>query len=128
MSNTKNIKFNTIEEAIREIQNGRMVVVVDDKDRENEGDLVIAAEKITPETVNFMITHARGLVCVPMTQERLDEISLPQMVEYNRESMKTAFTISVDAHTKFVCKIWIRLLRQRGSRIPKQYSRRPICH
>ncbi|NQT30002.1 MAG: bifunctional 3,4-dihydroxy-2-butanone-4-phosphate synthase/GTP cyclohydrolase II [Candidatus Saganbacteria bacterium] len=101
MSTTPKINFNTIEEAIREIENGRMVVVVDDKDRENEGDLVIAAEKITPEAINFMITHARGLVCVPMTEERLNEISLPQMVEYNRESMKTAFTISVDAHTKF---------------------------
>lgn len=94
-------KFNTIEEAIEAVQNGRMVIVVDDKDRENEGDLVIAAEKITPEAVNFMITHAKGLVCVPMTGERLDELELRQMVEENRESMRTAFTVSVDAHPKF---------------------------
>lgn len=95
------IKFNTIEEAIADIQNGRLVIVVDDADRENEGDLVIAAEKITPESVNFMISHAKGLVCVPMTGERLDELELRQMVENNRESMRTAFTVSVDAHSRF---------------------------
>lgn len=95
------IKFNTIEEAIADIQNGRLVIVVDDADRENEGDLVIAAEKITPESVNFMISHAKGLVCVPMTGERLDELELRQMVENNRESMRTAFTVSVNAHSRF---------------------------
>lgn len=94
-------KFNKIEEAIEDIRNGRMVIVVDDKDRENEGDLVMAAEKVTPEAINFMITHGRGLVCVPMTEERLNELTIPQMVEYNREAMKTAFTISVDAASKF---------------------------
>lgn len=93
--------MNKIEEAIKDIQNGRMVIVVDDADRENEGDLVIAAEKITPEAVNFMITHARGLVCVPIAGERLDELELRQMVDNNRETMKTAFTVSVDAHPKF---------------------------
>jgi len=93
--------FNTIEEAITDIQNGKLVVVVDDADRENEGDLVIAAEKITPEAVNFMITHAKGLVCVPMTGERLDALELHQMVDNNNESMKTAFTVSVDAHARF---------------------------
>src|SRR3989338_8433042 len=92
--------FNRIEEAIADIQNGKMVIVVDDHDRENEGDLVVAAEKITPETVNFMITHARGLVCVPMTGERLDELELRQMVEVNRETMRTAFTVSVDAQPR----------------------------
>jgi len=94
-------KFNKIEEAIEDIQNGKMVVVVDDKDRENEGDLVIAAEKITPEAVNFMITNARGLVCIPMLGSRLDELELRQMVDENRESMRTAFTVSVDASPKF---------------------------
>jgi 3,4-dihydroxy 2-butanone 4-phosphate synthase/GTP cyclohydrolase II len=94
-------KFNTIEEAIDSIRNGKIVIVVDDKDRENEGDLVMAAEKITPEAVNFMISYGRGLVCVPMLEERLNELALPQMVEYNRESMKTAFTVSVDAHSKY---------------------------
>jgi 3,4-dihydroxy 2-butanone 4-phosphate synthase/GTP cyclohydrolase II len=100
MQNAK-IIFNRIEEAIEDIRNGKMVIVVDDKDRENEGDLVMAAEKVTPEAINFMITHGRGLVCVPMTAERLNELSLPQMVELNRESMKTAFTVSVDASPKF---------------------------
>jgi len=93
--------FNSIEEAIQDIQNGRMVIVVDDADRENEGDLVMAAEKITPEAINFMISHAKGLVCVPMTGDRLEEMGLRPMVEDNRESMHTAFTISVDAHPRF---------------------------
>ncbi len=90
-----------IEEAIADIQNGRMVVVVDDADRENEGDLVIAAEKVTPAAVNFMITHAKGLVCIPMTGDRLDELELRQMVDNNQESMRTAFTVSVDAAQRF---------------------------
>ncbi|OGC29436.1 bifunctional 3,4-dihydroxy-2-butanone 4-phosphate synthase/GTP cyclohydrolase II [candidate division WOR-1 bacterium RIFOXYB2_FULL_48_7] len=94
------IKFNTIEEAIREIQNGRMVVVVDDADRENEGDLVIAAEKITPDSINFMISQAKGLVCIPISGERLDQLELRQMVDDNREPLKTAFTVSVDASPK----------------------------
>lgn len=90
-----------IEEAIIAIQNGKMVVVVDDRDRENEGDLVMAAEKVTPKAVNFMITHGKGLVCVPMTGERLDKLKLRQMVNENQESMRTAFTVSVDAQPKF---------------------------
>jgi len=94
-------KFNTIDEAIEDIQNGKMVIVVDDQDRENEGDLVIAAEKITPEAVNFMITHAKGLVCVPMAGDKLDKLDLRQMVEKNQETMRTAFTVSVDAHPRF---------------------------
>lgn len=91
------IKFNTIEEAIEDIRNGRMVVVVDDEDRENEGDLIIAAEKVTPEAINFMATHARGLICVPMEGRRLDELELNPMVSQNTETMGTAFTVSVDA-------------------------------
>lgn len=94
------IKFNTIKEAIEDIQNGKMVIVVDDSDRENEGDLVIAAEKITPEAVNFMITHGKGLVCIPMNGDRLDQLELRQMVDRNQESMRTAFTVSVDAGQK----------------------------
>ena len=101
MKKANQIKFNNIEEAVRDIQNGKMIIVVDDKDRENEGDLVMAAEKVTPEAINFMITHGRGLVCVPMTEEKLNELALPQMVEYNREAMKTAFTISVDAVSRY---------------------------
>ncbi|OGC23922.1 bifunctional 3,4-dihydroxy-2-butanone 4-phosphate synthase/GTP cyclohydrolase II [candidate division WOR-1 bacterium RIFOXYB2_FULL_42_35] len=97
----KQIKFNTIEEALKDIQNGKLVIVVDDRDRENEGDLVMAAEKVTPKAVNFMISLAKGLVCVPMTGERLDQLDLKQMVDKNTETMRTAFTISVDAQPKF---------------------------
>lgn len=89
--------FNTIEEAIEDLQAGRMVVVVDDEDRENEGDLVMAASKATPETVNFMIRYARGLVCAPLTSERVKELDLPQMVSRNTDPHCTAFTVSVDA-------------------------------
>jgi 3,4-dihydroxy 2-butanone 4-phosphate synthase/GTP cyclohydrolase II len=93
--------FNTIQEALDAIANGRMVVVLDDQGRENEGDLIIAAEKVTPEAINFMITYGRGLVCAPLTAERLAELGLPQMVARNTDSLKTAFTISVDAAPKF---------------------------
>ncbi|GHK02998.1 bifunctional 3,4-dihydroxy-2-butanone-4-phosphate synthase/GTP cyclohydrolase II [Streptomyces sp. NPDC003753] len=86
-----------VEQAVADIAAGRPVVVVDDEDRENEGDLVIAAEKITPEIVAFMMSECRGLICVPMEGEELDRLGLPQMVDENNESMKTAFTVSVDA-------------------------------
>jgi 3,4-dihydroxy 2-butanone 4-phosphate synthase/GTP cyclohydrolase II len=89
--------FSTIPEAIEEIRQGRMVVVVDDADRENEGDLVMAASCATPDAINFMAQHGRGLICVPMTGERLDALNLPQMVEVSQDSMRTAFTVSVDA-------------------------------
>ncbi|MBU0672093.1 MAG: bifunctional 3,4-dihydroxy-2-butanone-4-phosphate synthase/GTP cyclohydrolase II [Candidatus Margulisbacteria bacterium] len=101
MASSNKIKYNTIDEAIEAVANGKIIIVVDDKDRENEGDLVMAAEKVTPNAINFMITHGRGLVCVPMTSERLNELGLPQMVDENRESMKTAFTVSVDAAPSF---------------------------
>ncbi|MFZ5639164.1 MAG: bifunctional 3,4-dihydroxy-2-butanone-4-phosphate synthase/GTP cyclohydrolase II [Bacillota bacterium] len=91
------MKFNTIEEAIEEIRQGRMLVVVDDEDRENEGDLLMAAEKATSDDINFMAMHGRGLICVPMTGERLDELELPAMVGTNTDSHETAFTVSVDA-------------------------------
>ncbi|WP_434512428.1 bifunctional 3,4-dihydroxy-2-butanone-4-phosphate synthase/GTP cyclohydrolase II [Desulfitobacterium sp. AusDCA] len=91
--------FNTVEEAIEEIKQGRMIVVVDDEDRENEGDLVLAAEKVTPEAINFMVKHARGLVCVPMTGERLSALKLDQMVAHNSDPKGTAFTVSVDSET-----------------------------
>ncbi|MBA1334180.1 MAG: 3,4-dihydroxy-2-butanone 4-phosphate synthase / GTP cyclohydrolase II [Firmicutes bacterium] len=89
-------EFSTIEEAVEDIKQGRMVVVVDDEDRENEGDLVMAAEKVTPEAVNFMVKHARGLVCVPMLRERLDELDIRPMVSNNTDPKETAFTVSVD--------------------------------
>lgn len=92
-------EFNTIEEAIEEIRAGRMVIVVDDEDRENEGDLVIAAEKVTPEAINFMATYGKGLICMPVIGERLDELEIQPMVSQNTDSLETAFTVSVDAAT-----------------------------
>lgn len=91
------MKLNKIEEAIKDIQSGRMVIVVDDKKRENEGDLVMAASKVTPQSINFMISKGKGLVCVPITEERALELELSQMVSKNSEKMRTAFTESVDA-------------------------------
>ncbi|MFQ5693217.1 MAG: bifunctional 3,4-dihydroxy-2-butanone-4-phosphate synthase/GTP cyclohydrolase II, partial [Nitrospinota bacterium] len=89
--------FATIDEAILEIREGRMVILVDDEDRENEGDLTMAAEMITPEAVNFMAVHGRGLICVSLTNQRADELDLPPMVPENTARLGTAFTISVDA-------------------------------
>jgi 3,4-dihydroxy 2-butanone 4-phosphate synthase / GTP cyclohydrolase II len=90
-------QFDPIEEVLAEIRAGRMVIVTDDADRENEGDLVMAAEKITPEAVNFMATHGRGLICAPITEERAAQLGLQRMVLDNRESQKTDFTVPVDA-------------------------------
>jgi 3,4-dihydroxy 2-butanone 4-phosphate synthase/GTP cyclohydrolase II len=89
--------FATIEEGVEEIRQGRILLVVDDEDRENEGDFVMAAEKATPEAVNFMATHGRGLICMPMTAERLDELKIGMMVAENTAPMGTAFTVTVDA-------------------------------
>ena len=89
--------FASIEEAIPAFRDGRMIIVVDDEDRENEGDLTIAAEKVTPEAINFMATHGRGLICMPMTEERLDELDLPLMVAHNTTSFDTAFCVSIEA-------------------------------
>ena len=86
-----------IDDAVADIRAGRMVIVVDDEDRENEGDLIFAAEKVTPELIGFMVRYCSGVICVPMESERLAELSLPQMSPENSESMRTAFTISVDA-------------------------------
>lgn len=85
-----------IEDAITAIGRGEIVVVVDDRDRENEGDLLVASEKVTPEAIAFMMKHARGLICVPMEGERLDELDIPLMVPNNTEMLRTAFTVSVD--------------------------------
>lgn len=90
-------QFNTIEEAIEDIKQGKMIVVVDDEDRENEGDLVAAAECITPEIINFMAKYGRGLICLPMTEARIGELELPQMVSKNTDDFSTAFTISIDS-------------------------------
>ena len=87
----------TIEEAVEEIRDGRMIIIVDDEDRENEGDLVCAAEKVTPEIINFMAIHGRGLICMPLTEDRCDELQLPPQTQDNTSSMGTAFTISIEA-------------------------------
>ena len=88
--------FNTIAEAIEDIRLGKMVVVVDDEDRENEGDIIMAAEKVTPEAINFMIKHAGGLICMPIIQKRLDELQIDLMVHRNTDAKQTAFTVSID--------------------------------
>ena len=90
--------FATIEQAIEDIKNGKMLVVVDDEDRENEGDVIVAAEKLTPEHMNFMATYAKGLICTPIIGSRLDELQIGQMVENNTDNHETAFTVSVDAY------------------------------
>ena len=89
--------FTSIEDAIADIRDGRMVIIVDDEDRENEGDLVCAAEKATPEIINFMARHARGLICLPLTEERCDELHLTTQVADNTSYLGTAFTVSIDA-------------------------------
>jgi 3,4-dihydroxy 2-butanone 4-phosphate synthase/GTP cyclohydrolase II len=89
--------FASIEDAAADIRDGRMIIIVDDEDRENEGDLVCAAEKITPEIINFMATHARGLVCMPLTEERCDELHLTMQVADNTSFLGTAFTVSIEA-------------------------------
>jgi 3,4-dihydroxy 2-butanone 4-phosphate synthase/GTP cyclohydrolase II len=89
--------LSTIEEALEDIRAGKMVIVVDDEDRENEGDLTIAAEKVTPEAINFMARHGRGLICMPMTGERLDELRVPLMVSENTSNYGTAFCVSIEA-------------------------------
>ncbi|CDZ81662.1 Riboflavin biosynthesis protein RibBA [Candidatus Rubidus massiliensis] len=88
--------LNSIEEAIKALQNGQFIIVVDDENRENEGDLIIAAEKVTPQSLAFMIRHTSGVVCMPMLADRLDELNIPMMVQHNTEKKNTAFTVSVD--------------------------------
>lgn len=95
MSESK-IHLNTIEEAIEDIRQGKVIIVVDDEDRENEGDFLAAAEKVTPEMINFMATHGKGLICAPLTEKRCDELELQSMVKNNTDHMETAFTVSVD--------------------------------
>src|SRR6516164_25593 len=90
-------RFNSIEEVTVDLQKGKMVIVVDDADRENEGDLIMAGQFVTPASVNFMTKYGRGLVCVPTTAERLQQLGIERMVRRNRESFKTDFQISVDA-------------------------------
>lgn len=96
ISNSQKIQLNSIEEAIEDIRNGKVVIVVDDEDRENEGDFIAAAEMVTPEMINFMAMHGRGLICAPLIEERCDELGLNMMVEDNTVLHNTQFTVSVD--------------------------------
>jgi len=93
--------FDRVQDAIEDIRQGKMVIVADDEDRENEGDLVCAASEITPENINFMAKHGRGLICVALTNERADELGLPLMTDNNTDPQRTAFTVSVDADVRF---------------------------
>ena len=90
--------FAAIEQAIDDIKRGKMIVVIDDEDRENEGDLICAAETVTPADINFMATYAKGLICTPIDGKRLDELGINQMVTNNTDNHETAFTVSIDAY------------------------------
>src|SRR5574344_2793706 len=94
-------KFNTIEEAIEDFKKGKPIIVADDEDRENEGDLIISGQMATPEIINFMAQEARGLICLAISDDIDQRLDLPQMVEQNTERMKTAFTLSIDAAEKY---------------------------
>ena len=98
----KSTRLNTIEAAINDIRNGKVIIVVDDENRENEGDFLAAAEKVTPEMINFMATHGRGLICAPLTEKRCKELDLVMMVNNNTDPMETGFTVSVDLRGKGV--------------------------
>jgi 3,4-dihydroxy 2-butanone 4-phosphate synthase/GTP cyclohydrolase II len=93
----ENYKFNTIEEALEDIREGKIVILVDDEDRENEGDLTMAAEKVTPEAINFMAKYGRGLICLSLTPDRVEELKLPMMAKINTSPFETAFTVSIEA-------------------------------
>ena len=99
---SKKIELNTIKEAIQDIKNGKIIIVVDDENRENEGDFLAAAEMVTPDMINFMATHGRGLICAPLTELRCKELELGMMVSNNTDPMETAFTVSVDLRGKGV--------------------------
>ena len=90
------IKLDSIEDAIADFRDGKMVIVVDDEDRENEGDIIVAAEKITPEQVNFMLKNARGVLCAPVTISRCEQLDLPHQVSDNTSMLGTPFTVTVD--------------------------------
>ena len=88
--------FNTIEEALEDLRRGKIILVTDDEDRENEGDFICAAQFATTENINFMATHGKGLICMPMSEEYVEKLKLPQMVENNTDNHETAFTVSID--------------------------------
>ncbi len=123
----KRTPFASIEDAIDAIRAGRMIIVVDDEDRENEGDLTMAAQKVTPEAINFMAKHGRGLICLSMTAQRLDELEIPLMVDKNTTPFDTAFCVSIDGEARRQHRhlgraiarrpCWRRSTRRRGRRI-----------
>ena len=96
-----NFKFDSIESALEDFKNGKMIIVADDEDRENEGDLICSGQMVTPEVIKFMAEYGKGLICLAIAPEIAEKMNLPQMVEQNSESMKTAFTVSIDAHEKY---------------------------
>ena len=102
LSNKKNTQLHNIADAIADVRDGKVIIVVDDENRENEGDFLAAAEKATPEMINFMATHGRGLICAPLTENRCQELGLGMMVENNTDPMETGFTVSVDLRGKGV--------------------------
>src|SRR5439155_4792171 len=95
------MQFGTIEQAIDDIRHGKLIIVADDEDRENEGDLICAAELITPELINFMAKHGRGMICLALTADRADGLGLPPMAESNPDEYRTAYTVSIDASPRF---------------------------
>src|SRR4051812_14605008 len=95
------MSLSTIPEVLEDLQAGKPIVLVDDEDRENEGDVVYAAEKVTPEAVNFMMKHVRGMICVALTAERCEQLALRNQADFNTATLGTAFTVTVDAHPKF---------------------------
>jgi hypothetical protein len=118
--------FSRIEDAIAAIRAGQMVIVADDEDRENEGDLTMAAEKITPEAINFMAKYGRGLICLAMTPERLDELQIPLMVSNNSSRFETAFCVSIEAGGVRRPESRLRIVRLRCSRPSTQPRNLPI--
>src|SRR5690625_7090172 len=112
----------TVEEALDAIRRGEMVILVDDEERENEGDLVVAAEKCTADDINFMATHGRGLICLTLTQDRLRELDLPMMVEDNTASFGTAFTVSIEAREGVTTGIDRKSTRLNSSHVAISYA------
>ena len=108
MSKKEKIKLDNIEDAIESIRKGEVIIVVDDENRENEGDFLAAAEKITPTIINFMAKEGRGLICVPLSEKRCKEIKLDRMVSNSADPMGTAFTISVDLKGKELQQVFLR--------------------
>lgn len=125
-------QFSTVEEALEDLKNGKIILVADDEDRENEGDMICAAEFATTENVNFMATHAKGLICMPMSEEICRRLQFPQMVTDNTDNHETAFTVSVDyveTTTGISAKErGLTALKMCGRRCkPQDFRRRDIC-